>query len=164
MAAQPNHTRYRKRLANMLASPPVFGGEASSSIEGQAQWAKYVCVLVSGFIEQAMKEILLSYSSRKSAPAVHRYIEKTWPSSKNMNVGAIAEILGKFDQAWEDSFLAWLDSSLERKATINNIISWRNNIAHGNESNTTGVTMNSVKNGFSCACKLVEFVEDLVGA
>ena len=164
MAAQSDHTRYRKRIAHMLASPPIFGGEASSSIEGQAQWAKYVCVLVSGFIEQAMKEILISYSSRKSAPAVHRYIEKTWPSSKNMNVGAIAEILGKFDQSWEVSFLDWLNASIERKATINNIITWRNNIAHGNESNTTGVTMSSVKNGFSCACKLVEFVEELVSS
>lgn len=145
----------------MLASPPVFGGDPSSSIEGQAQWAKYACVLVSGFIEQAMKEILLSYSSTKSAPAVHRYIEKTWPSSKNMNAGAIAEILGKFDQSWEKRFLEWLDESIERKAIINNIVAWRNNIAHGNESNTTGVTMSSVKNGFSCACKLIDFVENL---
>lgn len=161
MAAQPDRTRYRRRLQAMLASPPIFGGDVSSSIEGQAQWAKYVCVLVSGYMEQAIKEILLSYSSQKSAPTVNRYIEKTWPSSRNMNVAAIEDTLAKFDPSWGESFHAWLDSSLERKATINNIVAWRNNIAHGNESNTTGVTMSSVKSGFACACKLVEFIENL---
>ncbi len=145
----------------MLASPPIFGGDVSSSIESQAQWAKYVCVLVSGYMEQAIKEILLSYSSQKSAPSVTRYIEKTWPSSKNMNAGAIEDTLTKFDPAWGESFKEWLDSSSERKPTINNIVTWRNNIAHGNESNTTGVTMTSVKNGFKCAYKLVEFIESL---
>lgn len=165
MAAQPDRTRYRRKLATMLRSPPTFSDDdGMSSIERQAHWAKYSCVLVSGFVEQAVKEILVSHAHLKSAPHVGRYIENTWPSSKNMNVGNISNILANFDDRWKTSFDTWLTDADERKATINNLISWRNNIAHGKEGNTTGVTIASVNTSFECACKFIDFLEGLAAS
>lgn len=132
-----------------------------SSIERQAHWAKYSCVLVSGFVEQAVKEILVSHASLKAAPRISRYVEKTWATSKNMNVKNISDILGNFDDRWRQSFEGWLGDAEERKATINNLISWRNNIAHGSEANTTGVTLASVNKSFECACQFIDFLEEL---
>jgi hypothetical protein len=163
MAPIPDRTRYRLRLKAMFASPPQFRDEDPvTSIERQSQWAKYTCVLVSGFVEQALREILLSYSALKSSPAVSRYVERSWPSSKNMNTGNIVSILQSFKQSWADDFEAWLLETEERKATINNLVSWRNNIAHGNEASTTGVTLTTVEAAFNCACKLVDHIEGLV--
>ena len=44
---------------------------------------------------------------------------------------------------------------------VNEIIKWRNDIAHGNEANTNNVTRGSVANKFKVACELVDFVEGL---
>lgn len=77
-----------------------------------------------------------------------------------MKCDAISEILGHFDPAWQTSFDSWLGEK-ERKKEINEIISWRNNIAHGKESNTNNVTLGSVKTKMNVACELVDFLESL---
>ena len=117
-------------------------------------------LLISGFIEQAVKEIILEHASATSSGRIRKYVEGTWPNSKNMRCDAIREILGHLDQAWSASFDAWLQED-ERKKEINEIISWRNDIAHGKESNTNNVTLSSVSTKFQVACQLVDFIEAL---
>lgn len=163
MPIQPDRTRQRSRLTNLLANPPGFGdkNDPLSSIESQAHWAKYLCVLVSGYAEQSIREILLSYAGT-AAPHLSRYVEATWPNSRNMKADVIAETLSSFSEEWGNKFRRWLEESPERKATINNVVGWRNNIAHGSEANTTGVTMNSVRAAFKCICTAIDFVEAIV--
>jgi hypothetical protein len=139
-----------------------LSGEAGSDSEVKAHWAKYVCVLVSGYIEQSVKEILLEHAESKSSPRIVSYVTRTWPSSKNMACTAISEILQHFDVDWQKSFDDW-SSKDERKKEINEIISWRNNIAHGKESSTNNVTINSVGIKFNTACSLIDFLEGVVG-
>ena len=155
-----DRVRYRSRIQSLLNNTPGGGGGGISEFEVNAHWAKYVCVLVSGYIEQAVKEVLLEHSSSSSGPRVSSYVEKTWPSSKNMACTAINEMLGHFDARWSDIFLSWIDEE-ERKKEINEIIAWRNSIAHGKESSTNNVTMGSVSKKFKSACDLVDFLEEL---
>lgn len=160
MAARvSDRTRYRTRIKALIATPPTSADGLGSEAEVQAHWAKYTCVLISGFIEQAIKEVCLEHASAAS-PRVRKYVEGTWPNSKNMKCDAISEILGHFDPAWQTSFDSWLGEK-ERKKEINEIISWRNNIAHGKESNTNNVTLGSVKTKMNVACELVDFLESL---
>lgn len=155
--------QYRKRIEKLVCTPPMspdpddLGYEA----EVQAHWAKYTCVLISGFIEQAVKEIILEHASSAYSSRVSNYVECTWPSSKNMRCNAIRDLLGCFDDNWKTSFEKWLCDD-ERVKEINEIVSWRNHIAHGNEANTNNVTLNSVGNKFRVACDLVDFVEELL--
>ena len=47
-------------------------------------WAKYTCVLISGVIEQAIKEIFLEHTPANTSPPVRKYIEGTLPTSKRL--------------------------------------------------------------------------------
>ena len=161
MAARiADRARYRQRIKALLAREVGVGGGFAAEIEVQAHWAKYNCVLISGYLEQAIKEILLGHVSASSPRRVVRYVETGWPSSKNMSVEAITKILNQFDQRWGERFEAWTRES-ERKKEVNEIIKWRNDIAHGNEANTNNVTKASVAQKFKVACDLVDFVESL---
>lgn len=78
-----------------------------------------------------------------------------------MDCISMAKILEHFDSAWCESFNEWIGDD-ERKKEINEIITWRNNIAHGKESTTNNVTIGSVKTKFKTACDLVDFLEKII--
>lgn len=153
-----SHDKYRSRIDSLLKS---FVAEDNSP-ESQAHNAKYLAVLVSGYLEQAIKELLLQYASQGSRKQISRYVEETWPTSKNMNTDNIKTILGQFNSSWSDEFLDWLKGKDDRKNDINSIVSWRNSIAHGQESKTNGVTLVSVRKAFSTVSDLVLFIETLI--
>lgn len=153
-----SHDKYRSRIDNLLKS---YVAEDSSP-EAQAHNAKYLAVLVSGYLEQAVKELLLQYASQGSRRQISRYVEETWPISKNMNTENIKTILGQFNSNWSDNFLEWLKDKDDRKNDINSVVSWRNSIAHGQESKTNGVTLVSVRRAFSTISELVSFIDTLI--
>jgi hypothetical protein len=160
MSPRPRHNghdKYKSRIANLLKS-----FDEDSNPESQAHSAKYLAVLVSGYLEQAIKELLLHYSSLGSRQQISRYIEETWPVSKNMTTVNIHTILRQFNKAWGDDFNDWLKQHDDRKGHINLIVSWRNRISHGQESNVTDVTLVSVKNIFVTAQSLVAFLESTI--
>lgn len=150
------HDKYKSRITNL------FKSYEDSDPESQAHNAKYLAVLVSGYLEQAVKELLLHYAFQGSRPQISRYIEETWPISRNMNTKNINDILGHFNLKWSEDFLSWLEQDDNRKSNINSIVRWRNGIAHGQESNTTGVTLVSVRNAFSTISDLVSLIDDMV--
>lgn len=150
------HHKYKSRIAHL------FKFYEDSEPESQAHNAKYLAVLVSGYLEQAVKELLLHYAFQGARPQISNYIEETWPISRNMNTKNINDILGQFNSTWSEDFLFWLEQDDNRKSNINSIVRWRNGIAHGQESNTTGVTLVSVRNAFSTISDLVSFIDNKV--
>ena len=104
-----DRTRYRQRIANLVKKPPTSADEGiGPELEVRSHWAKYTCVLISGFIEQAIKEIILEYASPQASPRVRKYVEGTWPKSKNTEWDEIKKILGYFDDNWKTGFEEWL--------------------------------------------------------
>jgi hypothetical protein len=150
------HHQYKSRITHL------FKFYEDSEPESQAHNAKYLAVLVSGYLEQAVKELLLHYTSQGTRSQISKYVEKTWPISRNMKVENIETILNQFDLRWGDDFQAWLRDDDERKGHINSIVEWRNSIAHGQESNTHGVTLVSVGRAFSTIGGLVSLIETMV--
>jgi hypothetical protein len=153
------HDKYKARIDSLFKSY-----DEDASPEFQAHSAKYLAVLVSGYLEQAIKELLLRYASQGSRQQISRYIEQTWPISRNMTTDNINTILNQFNTTWSDEFNNWLSQDDARKGHINSIVKWRNGIAHGQESNTTGVTLVSVRNAFATIASLVLFVERMISA
>jgi hypothetical protein len=149
------HDQYKSRIIHLFK---LYA--ENSNTETQSDNAKYLAVLVSGYLEQAIKEILLHYSTSKSTIEISKYLRDTWPTSKNMNTTNIESILNKFNEKWSTEFSEWLNDT--RKGDINSIIKWRNFIAHGQESNTTGVTLVSVKEKFTTIKDLVSLIENMV--
>lgn len=67
--------------------------------ELQSEFAKYLCVLVSGFFEQAVRDILLSYAAMNSDQFVTRYVENTIDRT-NLNAQRLEELAGRFSNDW----------------------------------------------------------------
>jgi hypothetical protein len=153
------HDKYKTRIESLIKLYDLQTKNLDINIEVHSHNAKYLAVLVSGYLEQAVKEILLGYATQVSRPQITRYLAKTWPISKNMYVDTIKEILNQFSEGWAEELNTWLNEDERRKADINLIISWRNSISHGQESNTTGVTLVSVKEKFKTVKSLVGFLE-----
>lgn len=159
----PQREIYKRRIENLLKNPPSTKIEGPGSMELDSHWAKYTCVLVSGYMEKSVKEILMSYAQGKSENRVSHYVEKSWPNSMNMNTKNIVSVVEKFDVDWKREVISWLGSGLDSNGSIiDSIVKMRNNIAHGDEKKTTGVTMNSVTTQFEIAKKLIAKLETLV--
>jgi len=154
--------RYRARIKSLIDNPPTIAKRKGSETEIHAHWAKYACVLISGFIEQALKEVVLEYAESKAAPQIRNHIEHTWPKSRNMRSDVIQRTLEGLDKGWSKKHEEWSNEN-QRKKEINEIITWRNDIVHGKESNLNSITLVSVKDKFKVACDLVDFIEDLLG-
>ncbi len=154
-----SHIKYKNKIDDLLKNYNSL--VSNSEIEMMAHNAKYIAVLVSGYLEQAIKEVLLNYANQGSRQHIIRYLEKSWPKSRNMNTSNIDVILKQFSKSWSISFASWISDQENRKGDINNLVSWRNDIAHGNESNTTGVTISSVSQKFTTIKSLVTFIESL---
>jgi hypothetical protein len=142
-----SHEKYKQRITSLCNSYDK---------------AKYLAVLISGYLEQAIKELLLHYTSQGSRSQISRYIEKTWPISRNMKTENIKVILNQFDSNWGDEFQVRFGDNEVKKGHINSIVEWRNSIAHGQEANTHGVTIVSVRNAFQTVGDLVSFIESKV--
>jgi len=153
------HHRYKSRITSLFT---LFGEE--TNLESQAHNAKYLAVRVYGYLEQAIKELLLHYTSQGTRTQISRYVQQTWPISRNMSADNIKIILHQFNVVWSEEFSVWLEEDEDRKKNINSIVRWRNSIAHGQESNTTGVTLISVKSAFSTITDLVSWVDTKVNS
>jgi hypothetical protein len=151
------HDKYKSRITSLFDSYDKVSDPAE-----QAHNAKYLAVLVSGYLEQAIKELLLHYTSQGTRTQITTYIEKTWPISRNMKTENIETILNQFDSTWGDEFQTWLRKEDLRKGHINSIVEWRNSIAHGQESNATGVTLVSVRTAFATIVGLVTLIDTMV--
>ena len=61
-----------QKLRWLIAQANSLGAE---QLELRAHWARYICVLSSGFLENALKEVYASYARSCSSPGVADYVE-----------------------------------------------------------------------------------------
>ena len=122
-----------------------------------ADYSKYLCVLVAGFIEKSFAEMMLEHARRCGSPSLQRYVEQNTSKFTNANCAKIGQLLGAFDPTWRIQIEAYLVD--ERKAAVDSIYSLRNNIAHGV---SVGVTYASVRQYFAKVCDVVSFAKNLV--
>lgn len=130
--------------------------------EEQSHWAKYLSVLISGYLEQSIKEVLLEFTASHDAVKLGHYIKATWPESRNMKTSNIKDILEHFEHSWGEAFIVWLAANEQYKSEINSLIGSRNDVAHGKEANTTNVTLRSTRTRLEIAFQVVDFLEGLI--
>ena len=125
LQAQLNATFERgKRLAAVGAD-----------LETQSDFARYLCVLVSGFLERAVTELILEHSRRYGGPTLQRFVEANTRKFANANCKKLKDTLGTFSPDWRTK----LDTILvdESKDAIDSVIGLRHLIAHGGSGGIT---------------------------
>jgi hypothetical protein len=145
--------RHRKRLAHLLKNVPA---DPSGSLEIQAHWARYTCIVMSGYIEDCVKELLRAYTIERSPTRVFNYVSAQLKYFQTADAEKISDLVSKFDEAWLTSLDAFLTD--ERRAAVNSVVGNRHRIAHGLD---VGVTMNQLKQWYPKVNEVIDHLAHL---
>jgi hypothetical protein len=114
-------------------------GKLKADSELQSDFARYLCILVSGFLEQAVVEILMEYARKHADERAQSYIEQRLRNLANVNATRLAETIGSFDSEWRKDLEKFLVD--EYKDAVDGVVDLRNTIAHGRYAGVSMVRM-----------------------
>lgn len=129
---------------------------ANVDAELRSDLARYLCVLVSGYIEKSVVEFILEHARQRSAPTLQRFVEIRTKNFANPNASRIQNLLGSFDPEWQKNLNEFLIG--EPKDAIDSIVALRNKIAHGG---SVGLTYSRIRDYYEQAQRVIDQVEKL---
>lgn len=144
------------RLRQVLDNAFDRAARVGDDSELQSDFARYLCVLVSGFLEKAIGELVLEHTRRQASPSLQRFVEFQTRRLTNVNAQRLQDLLGTFDSEWRQNLEGFLID--ERKDAVDSIVSLKNSIAHGQ---SVGVTFVRVKEYYKQILFVVERVAEL---
>ena len=146
--------QYKRRIDRLFQRVGAIAGD----LELQAHWARYLCVLVSGFLETSIPAVYTQYSGKCAAPNVQRFVSVNLNRFANPNMERVLQLAGSFNKQWGESLKQAVEGEL--KNAVDSICSNRNQIAHGRD---TGISLGRVRAYYAKAVELVEIIEAQCG-
>lgn len=137
----------------------LFKGTAKATggdFELQSHWAKYLCVLSAGFLENAISEVYIDFVRNKAHQPVANYASSTLSKVQNPKTAKFLEVARAFKKSWGDELDTFLQEN-GRGEAINSIMHNRHLIAHGKSSNVTVVRL---QNWFEKSVEVIAFIEN----
>lgn len=126
--------------------------------EIKSHWAKYLCVLTSGFLEDTMKTILYKYIHKHANTNVAHFANMHIVSIRNLKEERLKQLLGKFNPNWYALFETKITE--KHKIALDSIVTNKNHIAHGKH---VGLTIARVTEYFkSIKCVLTIICDEIV--
>ncbi len=126
------------------------------SLELQKDFARYLCVLVSGYVERAIAQIVQEHARRNGSPTLQKFVEAKTNRFTNAKTGKIMNFLGSFDKDWHQEIERYLAEGSGE--AIDSVVSNRHQIAHGGDSQ---ITYSQIRDYYTRAQELVNRVERL---
>ena len=145
-------TRLKQRLDATFSRVSILGAD----IEIQSDFARYLCVLVSGYLETAVTELVLEHARHAGGPSLQRFVEFRTRRFTNANAQRLKDLLGSFDPDWGRALEDLLVD--EFKDAVDGIVDLKNTIAHGG---SVGVTYQRVTDYYERVQKVVDQIADL---
>ena len=144
----PELTRRKDRIDNLIAEGRTLKDEV------QSHWARYLCVLISGFIDESVRETVHAYVRKRSHLYVQRFVDKRLRFPTSCNLKKIDDIIRDFfgEHPPDD----WKRVTEEMRAAVDGIATNRNKIAHGGD---VGLGFVVLKGYYKSVVGLVEVLE-----
>lgn len=152
MAAGSELMARRSRLDAAFARVKAL---TSQDNEVQSDFARYLCVLVSGFVETAVSELAAQYCTSRSGPQVSNYARSQLAKLQNVKTERLLQFVGAFDATWRTELESFMDGA--RKDALDSVVDLRNKIAHGE---SVGVTYTRISNYYSQIKQAIDFLEN----
>jgi hypothetical protein len=147
-----NEVRRRKeRLAAVIGS--IDGSEVRPELA--SHFARYLCVLLSGFAEQSAKELVTHYCRTSSNPKIQRYVGQQLKRLRNIDHEKLKQLVESFDLQW---WAALTDKYPDELSAFDSVATLRNNISHGGDA---GITLATVKQYFEQVSVVLDALCDL---
>ncbi|MBE9198843.1 MULTISPECIES: HEPN domain-containing protein [unclassified Nodularia (in: cyanobacteria)] len=143
---------HRQKIDNLFKKVACF-----TEPEIQSEWSKYLCILISGFIEESLRVLLEKYCEKKATKNIQKFVTKQIESITNCKTSRITEILGKFSETWQSEFTEKIGDEI--KDSIDSVVINRHKIAHGK---SVGMSYHSVSNWYKNVKKAVEILEEII--
>ena len=106
-----------------------------SELELRADFARYLCVLVSGFLEQSLRNATAEFARKRAKPVISNYVVKVTGRITNLNTNKLRDHLVSFDPSWQEKLDALIDD--EAKDAIDSVVALRHRIVHGQSADVT---------------------------
>ncbi|MEY3870345.1 MAG: hypothetical protein RLZZ338_4239 [Cyanobacteriota bacterium] len=90
--------RKKQHLDDLFQKIAVF----SEDKKLQSEWAKYLCIVVSGFLENSVRILYSEYAKNKSSPSVANFVEAKLKDFQNPKMQKILDLAGLFSQKWKE--------------------------------------------------------------
>ncbi|MGC4233075.1 MAG: HEPN domain-containing protein [Niabella sp.] len=124
--------------------------------EMRSHLAKYICILCSGFLENAIQSIYGDFVKKETTnPAIISFVTVTLNKIQNPNSNKFKEIAKSFKTEWESSLNLFLQED-ERSTALNYIIRDRHKIAHGKDSD---ITLTRIKEYHNKTVDIIKYLE-----
>lgn len=128
-------------------------------LELQAHWARYLCVLSAGLLENAISDVYGRYAKNRAHGTVANYVEVQLQRVQNPKASRFIEVALSFDRNWEGDLVSFLDEN-GRKDAIDAIMANRHLIVHGKDS---GISLARIKEYLKKSVEVIEFIETQCG-
>lgn len=142
--------RYQQRLDALFEKVKDI-----SDLELQSHWARYLCILVSGYLETSVRAIYGEYTSKRADENVANYVSSRLGSFQSPKMGNILELTRAFSRQWAEELENATEGEL--KESVDSIVANRHNIAHGRD---VGISYVTIREYYQNAVKVVELIED----
>lgn len=104
-------------------------------IEIESDLSKYLCILLSGYFEKNITDIINTYAE-KFSPQIERCVQIEFKWTTNIKMARLLEILDNFSSEWK-SVIENDPSYDDYKDTLDSIVNNRNIISHAQGSSVT---------------------------
>ena len=148
--------RQKQRIEWLINQARSFDGD---QLELQSHWARYLCVLVAGFLENAISEVYSSYVQKCSNEQVANYVEAVLGRIQNPKSQKFLETARSFNRDWELSLNEYIEQN-GRKEAIDSVMANRHLIAHGKDS---GITLARLDQYFKKGVEVIDYIERQCG-
>jgi hypothetical protein len=128
--------------------------DSSSEISGDMN--RYLCVRVSGFLEQSLLAAARSLCEKRSSGEALRFSLSWLERAPNPRADEIIKLVSRFDSKWAQE-LEILLSEDERRTRVNSLLGIRNDIAHGKNQ---GVSKRQALEYYNLVVEIIDWVLD----
>lgn len=146
----PHRTERKKHLDRLFAEVKKFNADD----ELASHLSKYLCILVSGYIESSVREIMYDYAKNKSHQNVANFVLSKLKRLGNPKIDPILQLVGSFSVEWRKSVENEIDDEL--KDAVDSIVTNRNQIAHGVD---IGITFGRINDYYEKTVKVIKIIE-----
>ena len=147
-------SRQLQRINGLIAKTDEACG---SNLEMQSHWAKYICILAAGLLENAIKDVYSDYAKRQVSQPIAKFVNSNLSRIRNPKTELFIETAGAFKDHWKQELTDYVDLEGRREA-IDSIMNQRHLIVHGSVHNSN-ISLTQIKSYLSKAVEVVEFIE-----
>jgi hypothetical protein len=123
------------------------------SLELASDFARYLTVLVAGFLERSIEELAMQCARKQSSERIQNYVGRQLDGLMNLKRERLLQLVGSFSKTWRDELE---QNCVDDLIAVDSLYNNRNRIAHGDP---VGVTIHTVREHYQAVSRIIRRVE-----